>query len=156
MMRTVDELLAETPVFAGMETDRVATIAGCAHHVVFQAGETLYQEGGPADEFYVIRHGTVAVQTFVPVRGEVTIETVGEGGIVGWSWLFPPYRLHFDARAVTLVRASAIDGTCLRAKCEKDPALGYDLMSRLVQVLIERMQATRLRLLDVYGHHDQR
>jgi CRP-like cAMP-binding protein len=151
-MKSTEDLLAEVPVFAGMSRDRVELLAGCARNVVFHAGDELFREGDPAAEFFVIRHGMVAIEIHVPTRGSVTIETVGAGGIVGWSWLFPPYRMHFDARAQSLVRASVLDGECLRGKCEKDPALGYDLMSRLTQVLIERLQATRLRLLDVYGH----
>ncbi len=79
------------------------------------------------------------------------IETIEAGEVIGWSWLFPPYRWHFDARALAPVRATRFDGACLRGKCEADPALGYDLMSRFAQVLIERLQWTRLRLLDVYG-----
>jgi CRP-like cAMP-binding protein len=150
-MQTVEALLADVPVFAGMDPDHLALLAGCARHLVFDAGDVLFREGGPADTLYVIRHGTVAIEAFVPARGPVTIETVAAGGVVGWSWLFPPYRLHFDARAVSLVRATAVDGSCLRGKCARDPALGFDLMSRFAQVLIERLQATRLRLLDVYG-----
>jgi CRP/FNR family transcriptional regulator, cyclic AMP receptor protein len=99
----------------------------------------------------VIRHGSVAIETFVPARGAVTIETVGAGEVLGWSWLFAPYRWHFDARALSPVRATGFDGACLRGKCEADPALGYELMGRFAQVLIERLQWTRLRLLDVYG-----
>ena len=91
------------------------------------------------------------VMTVVPARGAVVIETIEAGEVVGWSWLFPPYQWHFDARAVSLVRATSFDGVCLREKCEQDPAFGYDLMSRFTQVLIERLQWTRLRLLDVYG-----
>jgi len=72
--------------------------------------------------------------------------------VLGWSWLFPPYRWHFDAHATTVVRATAFDGTCLRGKCDADPALGYELTSRFAQTLIERLQWTRLRLLDVYGN----
>jgi hypothetical protein len=79
------------------------------------------------------------------------IETIESGEVIGWSWLFEPYRWHFDARALTVVRATAFDGACLRGKCEADPALGYALMSRFAQVLIERLQWTRLRLLDLYG-----
>ena len=79
------------------------------------------------------------------------IETIEAGEVIGWSWLFPPYRWHFDARALTQVRATAFDGACLRGKCEEDSGLGYDLMSRFAQILIERLQWTRLRLLDVYG-----
>ena len=82
----------------------------------------------------------------------MTIETLEAGEVLGWSWLFPPYRWHFDARALSLVRATIFDGACLRGKCEEDAQLGYDLMSRFAQVVIERLQSTRLRLLDVYGY----
>jgi CRP-like cAMP-binding protein len=87
----------------------------------------------------------------VPTRGAVVIETLEAGEVVGWSWLFAPYRWHFDARALSLVRATSFDGACLRGKAESDPKLGYELMSRFAQVMIRRLQWTRLRLLDVYG-----
>ena len=117
----------------------------------FAEGEVLFREGDRADMFWVVRHGSVALETFVPARGAITIETLEAGEVVGWSWLFAPYRWHFDARALSLVRATAFDGACLRGKCEDDPRLGYELMSRFAQVVIERLQWTRLRLLDVYG-----
>jgi len=143
--------LSASPVFADLDADRAALLAGCGRPVAFAANEMIFREGGRAEAFYVIRRGTVAIETVVPGRGALTIETVGPGGVVGWSWLFPPYRLQFDARAVTAVRATALDGACLRGKCAGDPALGYELLSRLARVLIERLQATRVRLLDVYG-----
>src|SRR4029453_15972243 len=104
--------------------------------------------------FYVLRHGSVALEMFVPARGTAVIETIEAGEVLGWSWLFEPYRWHFDARALSLVRATAFDGACMRGKCDADPALGYDLMGRFAQVLIGRLQSTRLRLLDVYGVRD--
>jgi CRP-like cAMP-binding protein len=73
--------------------------------------------------------------------------------VLGWSWLFPPYRWHFDARALELTRAIALDGKCLREKCEEDHDLGYELVKRVAQIIMERLQATRLQLLDVYGVH---
>jgi CRP-like cAMP-binding protein len=82
----------------------------------------------------------------------MVIETLEAGDLLGWSWLFPPHRAHFDARALTLVRATSFDGACLRQKCAAEPEFGYDIMSRFAQVLIERLQWTRLRLLDVYGN----
>ena len=84
-------------------------------------------------------------------RGPVVIETLHDGDVVGWSWLFPPYRWQFDARALEPSRAIAFDGACLRGKCEADHELGYELMRRFAGSIIERLQATRLRLLDVYG-----
>jgi CRP-like cAMP-binding protein len=150
-MEGIESLLAEVPVFAGLGASALETIAGCGQNVHFDADARLFREGDAADTFYVVRHGSVAVETFVPARGPMMIETIEAGEVIGWSWLFEPYRWHFDARALTVVRATAFDGACLRGKCESDPALGYDLMSRFAQVLIERLQWTRLRLLDIYG-----
>jgi CRP-like cAMP-binding protein len=151
-MQTIADQLAEIPFFAGLEAGGVETVAGCARNVHFDAGAVLFREGDQADTFYVLRHGSIALETFVPARGSITIETIEPGEVIGWSWLFPPYRWHFDARALTGVRATAFDGACLRGKCDADPGLGYDLMSRFAQVLIERLQWTRLRLLDLYGN----
>jgi CRP-like cAMP-binding protein len=150
-MRTLDAVVVEAPVFAGLEQEQLELIAGCATNVRFADGETLFREGEQADVFYLVRHGAVALELYVPNRGAVTIETVEPNEIVGWSWLFPPYRWHFDGRALGLVRAVAFDGACLRGKCDADHALGYELLGRFARVIVERMQATRLRLLDVYG-----
>ena len=151
----LDEILARVPFFETMAPDERALVAGCGRNVRFDAGETIFRQGDAADHFYLVRNGTVAVGYFAPSRGERVIETIEAGDILGWSWLFPPYRSHFDARALSLVRATQFDGACLRRKCESDPALGYDLMSRFAQVLIQRLQWTRLRLLDVYGDGDR-
>jgi CRP-like cAMP-binding protein len=150
-MRTIDTLLEDVPIFHGMPPEAIDLLAGCAGNVRFADGEVLFREGDDAEVFYVIRHGRVALETFVPTRGAVTIETIDPGEVVGWSWLFAPYRWHFDATALGLVRATRFDAACLRAKCEQDPAFGYDLILRFTQVLIERLQWTRLRLLDLYG-----
>ena len=144
-------MLADVPFFAGLRASELELLAGCAKNVHFAQGDVLFREGDPANAFYVVRGGTVALETFAPARGGMTIETIDAGEVIGWSWLFAPYRWHFDARALSPVRATAFDGECLRGKCEQDPALGYDLMKRFAQVLIERLQWTRLRLLDVYG-----
>jgi CRP-like cAMP-binding protein len=156
MPRSLEQVLADVPILEGLSGEDLALLAGCAHNVRFAAGDFLFRESGPADVFYVVRHGTVALELYVPGRGPVTIETIGGGEVLGWSWLFPSYRWHFDARAVSLVRATEFDATCLREKCDRDPVLGYALMGRFAQVIIERLQATRLRLLDVYGNGDRR
>jgi CRP/FNR family cyclic AMP-dependent transcriptional regulator len=150
-MEAIETLLRASRVFEALEPHRLALVAGCASNVHFDQGAVLFREGDQADTFFLVRHGSVALEMFVPARGAAVIETIEAGDVVGWSWLFPPYRWHFDARALTPVRATSFDGACLRQKCDDDPALGYDLMSRFAQVLIERLQWTRLRLLDVYG-----
>jgi CRP/FNR family transcriptional regulator, cyclic AMP receptor protein len=144
-------VLAEVPFLAGLGAEQLELLAGCARNVHFDDGELLFREGDQADTFYVVRQGSVSLEIHAPARGGMAIETIEAGEVIGWSWLFPPYRWHFDARALSAVRATAFDGECLRGKSEADPALGYDLMKRFAQVLIERLQWTRLRLLDVYG-----
>jgi CRP/FNR family cyclic AMP-dependent transcriptional regulator len=144
-IETFERKLAEHPFFKELANPHLATLVGCVSNVKFEAGEFLFREGMPADRFYVVRHGKVCVETFVPGRGAVTIETIDAGEIVGWSWLFPPYKAHFDARALTLVRVLALDGACLRAKCENDSALGYELVRRFAQVVMHRLAATRVQ-----------
>jgi CRP-like cAMP-binding protein len=150
-METIAGILGDVALFDGLEPAQLELIAGCGSNVGFEEGEYLFREGDHAETFFLIRHGAVALELFAPPRGSLTIETLEAGEVVGWSWLFAPYTWHFDARATSLVRATAFDGVCLRTKCEDDPSLGYALMSRFARVMIERLQMTRLRLLDVYG-----
>jgi CRP/FNR family transcriptional regulator, cyclic AMP receptor protein len=151
-VQTIEQLLAEAPAFDGMSEQHLELIAGCAQNVTFKDGAYLMREGDAADRFYVIRRGRVALEIFAPQRGGVTIETIDNGGLVGWSWLVPPFRTELDVRALNTVHTVAFDGACLRGKLEGDPGLGYELMRRFLPVIVERLQATRVRLLDVYGH----
>jgi CRP-like cAMP-binding protein len=151
-MKKMPELIAGVRAFADLDPEHLELIAGCAQNKVFERGVELMREGDAADTFYVIRTGFVALQTFVPERGSITIETIESGDLVGWSWLMPPYRTHLDALALETTHTLAFDAACLRGKFDDDPALGYALMKRFVPVIVERLQATRLRLLDVYGN----
>lgn len=151
-MKQIADLLHEHPFTQGLDEDIVALIAGCAKNVVFQANDYLYREGGDAEYFYLIRHGTVALEMFAPGRGPFTFLTVKSGELVGASWLIPPYRWTYDARAVELTRAIAFQCGCLRDKCEADHHVGYEMMKRFIPTLIERLQAARLQSADVYGN----
>jgi CRP/FNR family transcriptional regulator, cyclic AMP receptor protein len=151
-MQTIESLLQDVPLFEGLDAGALSLVAGCGSNVGFVEGAMLFRQDDVADTFYVVRRGSVVLELFTPERGPFTVETIEAGDVIGWSWLFSPYRWHFDARALTDVRATAFDGACLRGKCDDDPRLGYQLMSRFAQVMIERLQWTRLRLLDVYGH----
>jgi CRP-like cAMP-binding protein len=147
----LDRILREHRFFAGLDEESCGVVCGCAKNVRFEAGEYLFRAGEPADQFYLLRHGRVALEVAAPGRGAVTFQTVGEGEVVGVSWLIPPYRWTYDAKAVELVRAIAMDASCLRRKCEADHDLGYEMMKRFVPVLVDRLQTTRLQILDVYG-----
>jgi CRP-like cAMP-binding protein len=150
-METLDPILAHHSFFQDIDPSYRQLMAGCAANVRFPAGADLFREGDAANAFYLIRHGLVALQVFIPGQGRITIETIASGDVLGWSWLFPPYRWHFDAQALELTRAIAFDGACLRAKCDDDHDLGYALMQRFARIMMQRLQATRLQLLDVYG-----
>jgi len=152
-METLERILVEHPFFQGMQDEYLKLLAGCASNVRFNAGEFVLREGEEAHQFYLIRHGKVALEVFAPERGSITIQTLGEGEVLGWSWLVPPYRWRFDARAIELTRAIALDGKCLREKSEKDCCLGYELLKRFSQVMVEHLQATRFQLLNVYDAH---
>lgn len=150
-MQSLQDLLSEHPFFAGLGDSTVSMLVGCARNVHYRAGEYLFHEGEAADRFFVVRRGRVALDVHVPGQTEMVVDTVEQGDVVGWSWLVPPYRWFFDARAVQEVSAVAVDASCLRAKCEEDPALGYALMQRVSQVMYQRLQSARVRLLDLYG-----
>jgi CRP-like cAMP-binding protein len=151
-IQTFERVLAEHPFFKDLPEPYLDTVVGCVANVVFQPGEFIFREGEAADRFFVVREGKVAVEVFVPNKGPVTIETIEAGEVLGWSWLIPPYKARFDARALTSVRALSLDGACLRTKCDKDPSLGYELLKRFTHVAISRLEATRMQLLDLYGH----
>ena len=150
-IKDIRTLLVENPFFEGMEDDHIDMLAGCGKLVHFKAGEFLLREGDEADTFYLVRDGDVAIESAIPATGPMSVSRVSAGGITGYSWLFPPYRNHFDSRALTRVSALALDGTCLRGKAEADHELGYHLMTRFARVMLDRLQSARLQLLDVYA-----
>ena len=118
---------------------------------MFHEGEFLFKEGGPADHIYLIRFGQVALQAYAPGKGATTIATANSGDVVGWSWVVDPFRAHFDAVALGTVRAVSLDAECLRKKCDDDHELAYQMLRRTVNLMEQRLQATRLQLLDFYG-----
>ena len=150
-MRTLEGILAEHPFFNGWEPRYLQLAVGCASNVRFNAGEFIFQEGEEANTFYLIREGRVALEVAFPGRSTVTIQTLDGGEMLGWSWLIPPYHWRFDARAVKTTIAIALDGKCLRRKCEEDHELGYELVKQVVSSLGQRLDATRMRLLDIYS-----
>jgi len=150
----LESTLAQHPFFRGMSERARQLIAGCATHRVFHDGDYVMREGEAADTFFLVRHGAVALEVGSPGRRPLVIETLGDGDVLGWSWLVPPYRVRFDARAIGLVRALAINAKCLRGKCDEDCALGLEFYRHFVPVVVDRLTATRLQMLDMYGHPD--
>ncbi len=145
------EILRQHPFLAQLSDSHMETLVGCATLEHFPEGSYLIHEGHLANKFFLIRTGRVALEIDVNVRGSLRIQTVGAGEVLGWSWMISPFRWHFSGVAVADVRALALDGECLRTKCENDHDFGYDLLRRLSLVMERRLEATRLQLLDLYG-----
>ena len=150
-METHEDILAALPLFKGLKPEQIRQIAACAETAQYEAGQFLGREGEPAESFWVVRQGHIALETHAPARGPLTLQTVSTDDVIGWSWLIPPHRWLFDAHVVEDTSAVVFDGTCLRGKCDADPVLGYALLQRVAQVMLSRLQAARVRLLDLYG-----
>ncbi|MFJ9370058.1 cyclic nucleotide-binding domain-containing protein [Nocardia sp. NPDC101769] len=149
---TLEPLLREHPFLAGLAPEYLALLAGCARNIRFGEGTFLFREGSPAGQCFLIREGKMALEIAAPGRGPSIIETLGPGEVAGFSWLMEPQWWEFDGRAVEPGRAIVLDGACLRGKCTADPRLGFELMQVFARLAVRRLQATRLRLLDVYGN----
>ena len=153
MVESLEGLIAGHSFLSDLEQRYVQSLTGCAANVRFDAGTYLFREGEPANHFYLIRQGKVAIEISAPPRKPIIVQTLSDGEVLGWSWLVPPYQWRFHARAVEPVRAIALDGKCLRARCEENHDLGYELLKRFAQVITQRLEATRFQLLDVYAPH---
>lgn len=149
-MEGLERIILRQPLFAGLSPAIGSLVSGCARNVRFDHGQFLFQEGASADEFYLIRQGVVALEIQAPGGPGAVISTLGIGDVLGVSWLVPPYRWTFDARALEATRAIGVDARCLRSKCETDHDLGYELLKRVAAQLVRRLHASRLQMLDVY------
>jgi len=150
-METLERLFRDHAFFSTMDPKHLDILVGCASNVRFEPGDFLFREGEEAHSFFFLRSGLVTVELYVPGRGAMQVETVGEGGVIGWSWLIPPYQWHFDARAVEPTRALALDGTCLRSKCDEDHDLGYAILKRFFHLVEQRLEATRVQLIGEFS-----
>ena len=151
-MRTNLSILAAQPFFKGMSQGQLELLAADCYPAEFKPGERILNEDGTANRFYLIQEGEVELETTVQAGETVHIETLKAGDLLGWSWLFPPYCWHFDARAVTAAKALCFYGTHVRELCEANHELGYELMKRVAETVIKRLQATRHEMADHHLH----
>ncbi len=147
----IGDYLAEHPFLSGFASAYLDMLAVHARVVQFAPSDYLLRERHEATEFYLIEQGRVALEIDGAARGRIVIETIEAGECLGWSWLFPPYKWHFSGRAIDAVQAIVLDGTKIREQCESDHSFGYEIMKRISSVVVQRLQATRLGLLDIYG-----
>jgi CRP-like cAMP-binding protein len=143
----VGQIVSTHPFLAGMSPHQLRLLSDCSRLAHFNANELIFREGDPADRFYLLHTGSVGLESHTLGKPNAVIQTIGAGDVLGWSWLFPPYFWHFDARALEPADAVFIYGTPLRGECESDHELGYELMKRFAAVMMKRLQATRWKLL---------
>ena len=146
-MKRLREVIAEHPFFRDMKPEHIDIAARGATEAKFKPGQMLFHEGDPANRFYLIQSGEIALEAHEPADGTVLIQELGPGEVLGWSWLFPPFVWHFQARTVAPTRAIVLSGGHLLAAAEGDHEFGYELMKRVAGVVIQRLQATRKELL---------
>ena len=153
-MQRLKTKLANHSIFKGLDKRHIQLIADRASTIIFKPGDVIFREGEEADQFYLIEEGMVVLEVVLsPDRDSIVIQTIGEGAVVGWSWLFPPHRRRFQARVITPARAIAVDGKFLRTKCEEDHDLGYELMKRFALLIEQRLRAVRIQNPDMYAVH---
>jgi CRP/FNR family cyclic AMP-dependent transcriptional regulator len=150
-METPDINLTTHPFLQGLAPRYLHIIGECASLVSFPAGQFLFREEDKITYFYLITHGQVAVEIFRARRGPVTIQTLGEGDALGWLWFEKPYKWHYDARAMQLTRATALDVKSLIQRCEQDHELGYALMKRYAHMLAVQFRVPTMQLADIHG-----
>lgn len=150
-MGKLETTLANHYCFKGLDKKYLEVIAYKAEVVSFEEGEVIFHENDKADNFFLIQEGIVALEAkLAPDRDPITIQMIGEGDILGWAWLFPPYLWHFDARAVAPTKAILLDGNLIKEQCEKDHDLGYELLKRFAHIIQQRLQAVRMQNPNMY------
>jgi len=144
--------LGAQPFFAGWEGDLLRRLDPQVVERNYAAGAPLLREGGPADRFLLLLEGKVALEIVLPDRPPITVQTLGAGEVIGWSWLVAPHQWRVDARAVKPTRTLEVPGTSLRAALDASPSDGYRFLLRLLPVIAGRLEHTRIQLLDLHAH----
>ncbi len=150
------EAIASHRFAAGMKPEHVKRLAEVAMFKEFEADEVIFREGEPANRFYLIRHGKIALESTGSGEAAPLVQFVGEGEALGWSWLFAPYYWHFGARAVEPTKVIFFYGTRLRGQCDEDSAFGYELMKRMAAIVVKRLQITRVQLIQVQQDYSRK
>ena len=144
--------LAEHPFLRGLSREQKTLLTDCALPARFRAGEIIFREGEKAARFYLITSGKVALESSAVTGQPVVIETIGSGDLLGWSWMMPPHRWHFTARALAPTEAIFFANPILRQYCERYPSLGGELHKRMSEVMMKRLQAARKKMVAIQPH----
>jgi CRP/FNR family cyclic AMP-dependent transcriptional regulator len=148
-VKPVESVIAEHPFVRGFKPEHLRLLADSAMRMRYEADELLFREADPANRFYLVEQGRVSLESRGKDDAPVSVQIIGPGDVLGWSWLFAPYYWHFDARALDPTMAIFFYGTRLREQCEQDHDFGFEMMKRMTEVVAHRLHATRKQLLSV-------
>jgi CRP/FNR family cyclic AMP-dependent transcriptional regulator len=143
--------VAEHPFLRGLSDSHLTTLASVAMRLHFAPGDVIFRQGDPANRFYLLIKGKISLSADHE-ESSVLVQTIGAGEVLGWSWLFPPYYTHYEARAIKPTEAMFFYATRLRELCDEDHDLGYELLRRVSQIVVERLHAAQLQLIHLHGH----
>ena len=146
--QSIEDYLSTHDFFSGMEDSFLQFLSDSATELQLPAGDVLFQYGKPADKFYLLREGQVSIQVPALMGPALDIQTLGDDQILGWSWLIPPYRWNFLARALEDSELLEFDGSAILARCQEDPKFGYELFKRFATLMSERLNAARQKMMD--------
>lgn len=149
--KSIEQIIAEHPFFAGLSKESMAFLAGCAKKRRLKEDEVLFRHGGKANRFFLVLDGRVTVEVAAIEGPSLDLRNLGPGDLLGWSWLIPPYRWHFQARAEEPVEVLEFDGRAVLRRCEDDPAFGYDLLKRFSGLMSERLAAARGKMMSEWS-----
>ena len=150
-MKSLQTQIAQHAVLGTLNPPHLGIVGQSAEEIAFKPGEVIFREGEPANRFYIIQHGPIALEAHALNRGDILIQKIGAGDVLGWSWLFPPFIWHFQARALDATSVFALDSAHLLVSCEENHDFGYELMKRIAQVVIQRLESTSRKLLDIHA-----
>lgn len=145
---TLEPILRAHPFLKDLPQPFMELLTGCAKNEYFEPGQPIARAGDPADKFYIIRAGRVAIQVIPPGSGGIIVETLADGDVLGWSWMFAPHQWILDALPLEPVRAISLDGACLRKKMESDHDFGYEMLNRFTKLMLGRIKALRKQLIE--------
>lgn len=145
-MEALNDTINSHDFFRGMKPEHLALLTDGAKAARLKAGDVLFRQGEPASQFYLIESGKVVLEAHEPANGTALVQTLGAGEVVGWSWLFPPFAWHLQARVIEPANVIILSGAHLLVTAERDHDFGYELMKRVAQIVIHRLQATSKQL----------
>ncbi len=149
--QSIEDYLPTHAFFSGLDDSFMKFLSNSATELKIKKGDVLFQQGEGADKFYLLRNGQISVQVPALMGPTLEIQTLGEDQMLGWSWLIPPYRWNFQARAAEDSNLLEFDGSAILARCEEDPKFGYELLKRFARLMSERLDAARQKMMDEWN-----